>query len=132
VQGAEIPAPDADTARQREVVDAFFAAARAGDFDSLLKVLDPDIMLRVDLGPGTPLAEYRGVAEVVKRARGPQGAELYPVLVNGLVGALVTVDGRPFSVIAFTVVEGRIIQIDGIRDPDRVRRLAATVLPGKG
>jgi RNA polymerase sigma-70 factor (ECF subfamily) len=132
VQGAEIPAPDADTARQREVVDAFFAAARAGDFDSLVKVLDPDVVLRADLGPGRQLAEYRGVAEVVKRAQGPQGAEVYPVLVNGLVGALVTVAGRPFSVIAFTVVEGRIVRIDGIRDPDRVRRLAATVLPGKG
>jgi RNA polymerase sigma-70 factor (ECF subfamily) len=131
VRGAEIPTPDADTARQREVVDAFFAAARAGDFDSLVKVLDPDVVLRADLGHGRPLAEYRGVAEVAKRAQGPQGAELHPVLVNGLVGALVTVYGRPFSVIAFTVVEGRIVQIDGIRDPDRVRRLAATVLPEK-
>jgi RNA polymerase sigma factor (sigma-70 family) len=132
VQGAEIPAPETDIARQRRVVDAFFAAARAGDFDSLVKVLDPDIVLRADLGPGKPLAEYRGVAEVARHARGPEGAELHPVLVNGLVGALVTVYGQPYTIIAFTVVEDRIVQINAIRDPDRVGRLAAAVLPGNG
>lgn len=130
VQGAEVPAPDADTARQREVVDAFFAAARAGDFDSLVKVLGPDIVLRADLGPGKPTAVYRGVAEVAKWARAPRGAELHPVLVNGQVGAVVTVNGRPFSILAFTVFDGKIVEIDGIADPDRVRRLAAAVLPG--
>jgi RNA polymerase sigma-70 factor (ECF subfamily) len=130
VQGAEIPASDADIARQREVVNAFFAAARAGDLDSLVKVLDPDIVLRADLGPGRPLAVYRGVAEVVKRAHAPRGAALHPVLVNGLVGVLVTRNGRPFSILAFTVVDGKITEINGIH-PDRVRRLAAAVLPGK-
>lgn len=130
VQGAGLPAPEADLARQREVVNAFFAAARAGDFDSLVKILDPDIVLRADLGPGQPLVEYRGVAEVVKRAQEAKGGRLHPVLVNGLVGRLVTVDGRPFSIIAFTVVGDRIVRIDGIHDPDRVRRLAAAVHPG--
>jgi RNA polymerase sigma factor (sigma-70 family) len=131
VQGAQVPAADADVARQREVVDAFFAAGRAGDFDSLVKILDPGIVLRADVGPGRPLAVYRGVAEVTKRAREPQGAELHPVLVNGLVGVVVTVNGRPFSIMAFTVAGGKIVEINGIRDPDRVRRLAATVLSGQ-
>lgn len=118
-----------DTARQREVVDAFFAASRAGDFDALVKVLDPDIVLRVDRGPGKPAAIYRGVAKVVKLARAPRGAEPHPVLVNGLVGVLVTIKGRPSSIMAFTVVGGRIVEIYGIR-PDRAYGLAA-VLPPK-
>jgi RNA polymerase sigma factor (sigma-70 family) len=130
VQGAGVPVPDADIARQREVVDAFFAAGRAGEFDSLVKVLDPGIVLRVDLGSGRPLAVYRGVAEVAKRARAPRGAELHRVLVNGLVGAVVTLYGEPFSILAFTVVDGRIVEINGIGDADRVRRVAAAVLPG--
>lgn len=129
LQGAEVPTPDVDTARQREVVDAFFAASRAGDFDALVKVLDPDIVLRVDRGPGKPAAIYRGVAEVVKLARAPRGAEPHPVLVNGLVGVLVTIKGRPSSIMAFTVVGGKIVEIYGIR-PDRAYGLAA-VLPPK-
>jgi hypothetical protein len=64
---------------------------------------------------------------VAKLARAPQGAELHPVLVNGAVGALVSIDGTPFSILAFTVVEGRIVEINGVRDPDRVRRMTATV-----
>jgi RNA polymerase sigma-70 factor (ECF subfamily) len=130
VQDAPIPAPDADIAHQRKVVDAFFAAARAGDFDSLLEVLDPDIVLRADLGPGRAPAEYRGVADVARLARAPRGAQVHPVLVNGQVGTLVTVNGRPFSILAFTVVEGKIVEINVIRS-DRVRRLAAAVLSGK-
>jgi RNA polymerase sigma-70 factor (ECF subfamily) len=72
--------------------------------------------------------EYRGVAQAVRLARAPQGSELHPVLVNGQVGAVVTIHGRPFSIMAFTVVADRVVEINGIRDPDRVRRLAATVL----
>ncbi|MPZ93991.1 MAG: sigma-70 family RNA polymerase sigma factor [Propionibacteriales bacterium] len=128
VKVADVRAPDVDVARQREVVDAFFAATRAGDFDSLVKLLDPDIVLRADFGLGKRVIEYRGVHEVVKLARAPRGAELYPVLVNGQVGTLVTIDGQPFSILAFTVADGRIVEIDGIRDPGRVQRLAATVL----
>ncbi len=130
VQGAEIPAPDADIARQRKAVNAFFAAARAGDFDSLVKVLDPDIVLRADLGPGRPPAEYRGVADVARLARAPRGAQAHPVLVNGQVGTLVTVNGRPFSIMVFTVAGGKIVEINGIR-PDRVRRLAAAAASGQ-
>jgi RNA polymerase sigma factor (sigma-70 family) len=127
VQGAQIPAPDADIARQREVVDAFFAAGRAGQFDSLVKVLDPDVVLRVDFGSGRPPAVYRGVAEVTRLARAPQGAKLHPVLVNGLVGAVVTRKGRPSALLAFTVVEGRIVEIMAYAPSSRVRRLAAVL-----
>jgi RNA polymerase sigma factor (sigma-70 family) len=129
VNGAEIPAPDPDLARQREVVDAFFAAARAGDFDALVEVLDPEVVLRADFGSGQPPTVFRGVHAVAKLARAPQGAQLHPALVNGTVGAVVSLDGRPHSVLAFTVVGGKIVEIDGIGDPDRVRRLAAAVLP---
>lgn len=128
VQGAEIPAPDADIARQRKVVDAFFAAARAADFDSLVKVLDPDILLRADLAHGRPPAEYRGVADVARLARAPRGAKVHPVLVNGAAGAVVTVAGRPHAVMGFVVADGKIVEIDVIADPERVRRIAATVL----
>jgi RNA polymerase sigma factor (sigma-70 family) len=128
VNGAEVPAPDSDLTRQRQVVDAFFAAARAGDFDALVQVLDPDVVLRADLGAGRPPAVFSGVRAVAKLARVPSGAQLHPALVNGAPGAVITRNGRPFSVLAFTVAGGKIVQIDGIRDPDRVRRVAATVL----
>jgi RNA polymerase sigma factor (sigma-70 family) len=131
VNGAEVPPPDPDLARQRRVVDAFYAAARAGDFDALVQVLDPDVVLRADLGAGRPPAVFRGVEAVARLARVPRGAQLHPVLVNGAVGAVVTIDGRPFSVLAFTVAGGKIVEIDGIRDPDRVRRVAAAVLTEK-
>jgi len=130
VNGAEIPTPDRDLARQREVVDAFFAAARAGDFDALVQVLDPDVVARGDFGPGRPAAVFRGVQAVARIARGPRGAELHRALVNGTPGAVVTMDGKPVSLVAFTVVNGRIVEIIGIRDPDRLRRIAAAVLPG--
>jgi RNA polymerase sigma-70 factor (ECF subfamily) len=128
VKGAEIPTPDPDLARQREVVDAFFAAARAGDFDALVRVLDPGVVLRADFGAGRPPAVIRGVQAVAKLARAPRGAQLHPALVNGTAGAVITLYGRPFSVMAFTVVDGKIVEIDGIADPDRVRRIAASVL----
>jgi RNA polymerase sigma factor (sigma-70 family) len=128
VNGAEIPAPDPDLARQRRVVDAFFAAARAGDFDALVQVLDPDVVLRADFGSGRRPVVIRGPAAVAKLARAPDGAELHRALVNGAVGAVVTVKGEPLSILAFTVVDGRIAAIDGIRDPARVRRIAAAVL----
>jgi RNA polymerase sigma-70 factor (ECF subfamily) len=131
VRGAEIPAPDPDLTRQRQMVDAFFAAARAGDFDALVQVLDPDVVLRADWGAGRPPAVFRGVRAVAKLARVPRGAQLHPALVNGTPGAVITRNGRPFSVLAFTVAGGKIVEIDGIRDPDRVRRVAAAVLTGK-
>src|SRR6266581_4759076 len=128
VKGAEIRAADSDPARQREVVDTFFAAARGGDLDALVQVLDPDVVLRADFGAGRPPAVIRGVQAVAKVARAPRGAQLDPALVNGTAGAVITLNGRPFSVMAFTVVDGKIVEIDGIADPDRVRRIAAAVL----
>jgi RNA polymerase sigma factor (sigma-70 family) len=124
------PTPDPNLAQQRAVVDAFFAAARAGDFDALVQVLAPDVVARVDAGAGQHATLIGGVQAVAKLAHSPRGAQLHRVLVNGTPGAVITMNGRPFSVLAFTVVDGKIVQIDGIRDRDRVRRIAAAVLPG--
>jgi RNA polymerase sigma factor (sigma-70 family) len=132
VKGTGIPAPDPDLARQRDVVDAFFLAARGGDFDALVAVLDPDVVLRSDFGERRPAAPRvtRGAAAVARQALigALPEAELHPALVNGAAGVVVTVGGRPFAVMGFTVTEGRIVEIDAIADPDRVRRIAAAVL----
>jgi RNA polymerase sigma-70 factor (ECF subfamily) len=132
VRGADISAPDPDLARQREVVDAFFSAARGGDFDALVAVLDPDVVLRGDFGARRPRApkEFRGAAVVAQQALtgAIPAAQLHPALVNGAVGAVVTIYGRPFAVMGFIVKEGKIIEIDAIVDPERVRRIAAPVL----
>ena len=112
-----------DAARQRAVVDAFLAAARGGDFAALVAVLDPDVVLRADTAGGPVLAT--GAQEVAGRAAtfARLAAHVRPVLVNGLPGVLAaTADGEPMSVMAFTVVDDRIVEIDSIADP---RRLAA-------
>jgi RNA polymerase sigma-70 factor (ECF subfamily) len=129
VQGAPVPQPD-DLAKQRKVVDAFYAAADKGDFDGLVKVLAPDVVLRADFGPNQPTRVYRGVAEVAKYARRPRGAKLHPALINGQVGSVVTINDKPSSIMAFTVVDGKIVEIDGIRGADRVWYLANAVLAG--
>ena len=129
VRGAA-PEPDADLARQREVVDAFLAASREGDFEALVAVLDPDVVLRAD-GPDAPL-QLRGAAAVVGQAR--RYARLAPfarpALVNGAAGFVVAPRGRPFAVIGMTVAGGRIAEIDVFADPKRVRELDLTVLDG--
>ena len=130
VQGADVPIPDPDLQRHRQVVDAFFAAGRAGDFAALVKLLDPDVVLRADFGGGRPPAVFRGVSAVAKLAREPLGAQVHPVLVNGTVGRVITVGGRPHSVLAFTIADGKIVEIDAIGEPERVSRIAATVLTG--
>jgi RNA polymerase sigma factor (sigma-70 family) len=126
VQGAAT-VPDADVHRQREVVDAFFAAARDGDFDGLLAVLDPDVVLRSDGGTGRPEATVlvRGAREVAGRALTFSRLSPFvrPALVNGVAGVVVTPRGRPFSLMAFTVRAGRIVAIDSIADPERLARL---------
>jgi len=132
VRGAEVPAPDPDLARQRQVVDAFFRAARAGDFDGLVAVLHPDVVLHVDFGarrPGAPKV-FRGAETVAQQARigALPGAELHAALVNGAAGVVITVKGRPFAVMGFTVAEGRIVEIDAMADPQRVGRIVASVL----
>ncbi len=130
VRGADVPAPAVDRARQREVVDAFFTAARAGDFAGLVAVLDPDVVLRADFGPKHPAASrvIRGVAAVAEHARPLPGSRLQSVLVNGAPGVVVTLRGRPFVIMGFTVAGGMIVEIDAIADPERVRRIAAAVL----
>jgi RNA polymerase sigma factor (sigma-70 family) len=135
VRGAEIPKPDGDLRRQRQVVQAFFAAAREGDFDALLTVLDPDVVLRVDTGARLPAAalNVRGAAAVAEQtSRGLQrlltGVHLHPALANGAAGVVVTRRGRPMTVMCFTIADGRILEINAVADPDRVPALAAPAL----
>jgi RNA polymerase sigma factor (sigma-70 family) len=132
VKSVEIAVPDHDLVRQREVVDAFFRAARGGDFDALVAVLDPDVVLRADFGgrrPATPKIT-RGAAAVAKQAviGALPDADLHPALLNGAVGVVITVRGRPFATLGFRVSNGKIIEIDAIADPERVERIAAAVL----
>jgi RNA polymerase sigma-70 factor (ECF subfamily) len=128
----EAPVPDVDPAAQREVVDAFLAAARDGDFAALLAVLDPDVVLRADLGPvptGAP-REVRGAEAVASQALGFSRLSLLvrPALVNGAAGAVSTRDGEPFSVVGFTVRGGKIVAIDILADPARLAGLDLTAL----
>lgn len=137
VKGAEIPASDPDLSRQREAVDAFLLAARVGDFDALVAVLDPDVVLRIDAS-ATPVASrvINGAAAVAKQARSGLRTwfarpvvQVRPALVNGAAGVVVTMEGQPVTVMGFTVSGGRIVEIDAIADPERVGRIAAGVLP---
>ena len=118
------PVPDADLAEQRRVVDAFSAAAREGDFEALVGVLDPDIVLREDGGAGASLV-IRGARAVAERASSFAHLSPYaqPALVNGAVGAVVAPQGRPFALLAFTVTDGRIVEIDVLSDPARLGEL---------
>lgn len=129
VQGAET-APDTNLARQREVVDAFFAAARDGDFDRLLTVLDPEVVVRADTGGPGGLRQVRGAAEVARQAIGFARFTQFPrpALVNGAAGAVALADGRTFSVMAFTVRGGRIVEMDILADPVRLARLDVSAL----
>jgi ketosteroid isomerase-like protein len=129
VQGS--PEPDPDLARQREVVDAFFAASRDGDFDALVAVLDPDVELRIDGGVLREEASLvlRGAETVAGHAA--TYSKLYPfvrpALVNGAAGAVVAPRGRLFSVMAFTVANGKITQIDALVDPERLAEFDLTL-----
>jgi RNA polymerase sigma factor (sigma-70 family) len=116
----QAPEPDADPARQRAVVDAFLAASRGGDLDGLLAVLDPDVTLRVD--QGTRLRVVQGAAAVAGQALTFTRLASFarPAMVNGSVGVVTVVDGRPMSVMAVTVRGGRISGLDIIADPDRL------------
>jgi RNA polymerase sigma factor (sigma-70 family) len=131
-------APDADLTRQREIVDAFFAAASGGDFDALLAVLDPDIVVRADsaaLPAGGP-TKLRGTAAVARQALAFarwRGRSIRPALVNGAAGVVVVERGRPFAVMDFTVRDRRIVEIDVVADPERLRRLdLVTPRTGRG
>jgi RNA polymerase sigma-70 factor (ECF subfamily) len=126
VQGSA-PQPDVELDRQREVVEAFFLAARAGEFDKLVALLDPDVVMRADAGASRPKisAVVHGAEAVAGRAltfANPR-ATLRPVLVNGAAGVLVTVNGHRTGVIGFTVQGGHIVAIDALADPERLRNL---------
>ena len=131
VRGAA-PVPDSDLARQRQVVDAFFAAAHDGDFDALVAVLDPDVVLRSDGGAARPdtTAVVRGAENVASRALTYVRLSPYvqPAIVNGVAGVIVAPGGRLFSVMAFTVRDEKIVEIDALADPDRLRKLDVTIL----
>jgi RNA polymerase sigma-70 factor (ECF subfamily) len=125
------PEPDHDLARQRPIVDAFFAAARYGDFEQLVQVLDPDVVLMVDGG------SLRRGASLILRGAGAVAAHtrtystlhpfVLPALVNGAAGAVIAPHGRPHAVMAFTISNGRITRIDALLDPERLAQLDLTI-----
>jgi len=132
VRGAEVQAHGPDTRRQWEVVDAFFAAARRGDFGALVAVLDPDVVLRSDGGTARPdlsLVAHGADAVVEHGLKVHQAvARFRPALVNGAAGMVATIAGQPVAVAGFTVSRGKIVEIDIIADPERLRRLDLAVL----
>ncbi|MFC3996299.1 sigma-70 family RNA polymerase sigma factor [Nocardiopsis sediminis] len=131
VRGAA-PVPDADLARQREVVDAFLAASRGGDFDALVAVLDPDVVVRADGGALRPSSVARGAESVARGAItfARMAGVARPALVNGAAGVVEMVAGEPVAVVAFTVVGGRVAELDILTAPERLRRLDLAVLDG--
>jgi RNA polymerase sigma-70 factor (ECF subfamily) len=126
------PKPDPDLPRQRKVVRAFLAAARSGNMRGLLEVLDPDVVFRADLGvsgagPSFPVIGAHAVVERVLQTAPRFAPHARPALVNGQAGAVFAPDGRPVGVIGFTVVNGLIVAIDLIADPQKLRRLTFDV-----
>jgi RNA polymerase sigma-70 factor (ECF subfamily) len=126
IRGADTT-PDADPAAQQEVVAAFLAAAREGDFDALVAVLDPDIVERVDTGSGI-LVEVRGAETVARRAMAASqpGLVARPALVNGAAGWVALLDGEAYAVAALTLQNGRVTTMDILLDPARLARLDLT------
>lgn len=129
VQGAE-PAPDADLDQQRTAVEAFLAASRGGDFEALVAVLDPDVTLRVDYGATAPGKFVRGAREVASNALLYSRYSPYSrlALVNGAVGLVTMVDGKPFSIMGVTVRNGVVAEIYILADLERLERLDLTLL----
>jgi len=122
--------PEPDRARQREVVDAFFAASRGGDFDALVALLDPDVVLRSDTGRADTSLVLRGAPSVASNAltysSGARWAR--PALVNGAAGVVISPHGRVVAVLAFTVADGRVVAIDALGDPARLEQLDLSAL----
>jgi RNA polymerase sigma-70 factor (ECF subfamily) len=135
VQG-ENAVPDADLDTQREVVDAFIAAARNGDFEALLEVLDPDVVRRADRGAVAIGASRvaRGAANVARQALAFSrlDIEVRPALVNGAAGTVTFRDGRPFAIAGFTIRNRRIVEMDILADPERLQQLDMTFLGDRG
>jgi len=119
------PLPDAALATQREAVDAFFAAGRSGDFDRLVSVLHPDVVLRGDFGPAATTFHTEGADSVAKLARSYAGPdrEARAATVNGAAGAVIFVGGRATAVMGFVVRDGRVAAIDVLADPERIAKL---------
>jgi RNA polymerase sigma-70 factor (ECF subfamily) len=129
VRGAD-PVPDADLTAQWEVVEAFLAAAREGNFDALIAVLDPEVVLRADFGlAGIPL-HVQGAEIIASRALLWSRVDLAMgrALINGAAGVVTFLHGRPFSIAALTVKEGKIAEIDYLADPERIAQLDLTKL----
>jgi RNA polymerase sigma factor (sigma-70 family) len=131
IRGADTP-PDADPAAQQEVVEAFLAAARDGDFDALVAVLDPDIVVREDTGSGT-LVEVRGAENVARRAMAfsQLGLVARPALINGVAGWVSLLDGEVYAIGALTLQNGRITTMDILLDPARLARLDLTAFDSR-
>ena len=131
VQG-ERAIPDADLDTQRQVLDAFLAAAREGDFEALLEVLDPDMVLRADGGPAPGIASrvVRGAANVARQALAFSrlDVDVRPALVNGAPGTVSFRDGRPLAIAGFTIRSGRVVEMDILADPKRLDQLDLTIL----
>ncbi|HEX5402259.1 MAG TPA: RNA polymerase sigma factor SigJ [Pseudonocardiaceae bacterium] len=123
---------DTDLSRQRKVVDAFLAAARGGDIDALVAVLDPDVVLRADQNTSA-MREVRGAravagqATMFHRLESP-GITIRPAVVNGAAGLYATRDGAPLALLSFTIADGRVVELDILGDPDRLRRLDLSML----
>jgi RNA polymerase sigma factor (sigma-70 family) len=122
--------PDADLDTQRRVVDAFFAAARDGDFQALLELLDPDVVVRADFGEDGGFQEVRGARAVAGQALfySRLGLDMRPALVNGVVGGIGFLEGQPYSLGAVTVRGGKILELDFLVDPERLAQLDLTIL----
>ncbi len=129
VQGGN-PFPDADLGTQRRIVTAFLAAAREGNFEALLEVLDPDVVVRADTGAGRGVLEIRGAAAVAANAVGYQqlGLVTQPVLINGTAGVVSFLNGEVFSVGGVTIRGGKIAELDILADPARLRQLDLAIL----
>jgi RNA polymerase sigma-70 factor (ECF subfamily) len=137
VRGAAPDAPQTNLTLQRALVDAFFAATRNADFEALVGLLHPEVVLRIDAGAGLPAASMmlrRAEAVTRQAGRGLRSVlarpdvELAAALVNGAAGVVVTAGGRPVTVIGFTIVGGKIVEIDAIADPPRVAAIAAELV----
>ena len=137
VRGADIRVPDADLARQRDVVDAFFLAAREGNFGALVNLLDPDVVVRIDAGANLPVASMvvQGAVSAARQALkglasslARPGVQLHPAIVNGAAGVVLTMRGQPVAVMGFTVARGKIVEIDAIADLERLPRIAGAIV----
>jgi RNA polymerase sigma factor (sigma-70 family) len=126
------PVPDGGITAQREAVDAFFAAGRSGDFDRLVSVLDPDVVLRGDFGPGAAVVRAEGASSVASLARNYAAPEreVRAATVNAAAGAVIFVAGRATAVMAFVVRGGRVAVIDVLADPARIARIDLSAVAG--